>query len=82
MLSGIALNLLLYPAIANVGEETNGETENLICNKFKSAKLRRKHGNKGNSYTIVSRGDYSTNYGYTIEIKEVVIYSERAINDE
>lgn len=51
-----------------MGEETNGETENLICNKFKSAKLRRKHGNAGNSYTI--------------EIKEVVIYSERAINDE
>lgn len=68
MLSGIALNLLLYPAIANVGEETNRETENLICNKFKSAKLRRKHGIEGNSYTI--------------EIKEVVIYSERAINDE
>ena len=51
-----------------MGEETNGETENLICNKFKSAKLRRKHDNEGNSYTI--------------EIKEVVIYSERAINDE
>lgn len=48
--------------------ELNGETDNLICNKFKSAKLRRKHGNEGNSYTI--------------EIKEVVIYSERAMNDD
>lgn len=28
----VALNLLLYPAIANVGEETNGETENIIAN--------------------------------------------------